>query len=235
MALETHSDYLPRHPDFDQHWATHGPMVWRLASLQASILNRTEREKGNRPKFTSRDFVGVATSWFNYCLHRWEPGRGALSTVLFHRFRDHFCRYHLAKESEAWAVYQWNRINQSKRAVIDEAAMSKEYHESEFFLYRVPEEYDQSWAMEVLELFDSPAHFWEYLVHDVPQRAADIVLWCYRDGRTYEDIGRSLPKPITKERVRQIIEATKLNFRARIEKLEAFRRLFAEDAESESE
>lgn len=219
------ADRLPRHPDFDRYWDSHGGYVYYLANLMAKSLNRRAEElypNRGRP-FRGADFVGVLTTRLNYCLHRWNPDKGALTTYLHKRFRafafTHFLRY----ESEYWAAQHWNERNGHDVKV--ESAESREFHESEYFLYRVPDEFDSTWAQDVVDLFESPIHLWEFLAKGVPERSVNVMLWYYRDGRTYESIGESLG--ISKERVRQILEATKVNFRFKIVKLDSFRRLFA--------
>lgn len=208
-----------RHPNFDEYWERHQRLVYQQAYRIAAIFNAGDYR--NRWRYSYADFLGVLVFRLNYCLHHYTEDKGAFSTY-FHVRIVHFCvKFCLRYESEYWATKSFSRDKSYEVGV--EAQNNREFYESEYFLYRVPDG-DHDWAMDIIDLFETPRHLWEYLAKGVPERSANIVLWYYRDGKTLRQIAEMID--ITFERVRQILARTMQSLRRRIQRLDAFRKLF---------
>lgn len=214
-----------RHPDFDRMWEKHRKLVYHQASSMARIFNSGDHIGCYRYGYS--DFLGTMVLRFNYCLHHYTEDKGAFSTYFYARIAGFCVQFCLRYESEYWAT-RWFSTNKSYEVGI-EAQNNREFYESEYFLYRVPDDFDHDWTVDIINLFETPAHLWEYLARGVPERSINIALWYYRDGETMRAIADKLG--ISLERVRQILEATRRSFRGRIQRLEAFRKLFSDQPE----
>lgn len=213
-----------RHPDFDVNWERYQRLVYQQAYRIARIFNTGDYR--SKWRYSYSDFLGVLVLRLNYCLHHYTADKGAFSTYFHVRILDFCIKFCLKFESEYWATRSFSHGKSYEVGV--EARNNREFYESEYFLYRVPDG-DHDWAMDIVDLFETPQHLWEYLVKGAPERSANIALWYYRDGKTLRQIAGMLD--ISFERVRQILAATMRLFRRRIRQLDAFRRLFNDHPE----
>lgn len=118
----------------------------------------------------------------------------------------------------------WNVRNGHDVKVITVAEAEKAFHESGYILYRVPDDRDTDWAMEIVGMFETPMHLWDAVVRGVKPRNADVLLWYYRDGKTMREIAGMLG--LSYQRIEQTLKETLAKVRKTVESLEQFRRMF---------
>ncbi len=205
-------DTAPRHPRFDEFWATHHKMIFKMAHH----LAKTYRQ---RPE----DLLGSLVLRFNHCLHYFDEARGGFSTLFYARVRRWIWANWLRWESEKTSLAFWKLTPHEKGDDVQVSNREFAFHEADYHLYRVPD-HDKDWTDEIVGSFDSADDCWRFMTRGLDRRAAGILESRYRLDMTLEDIGRELG--ITKERVRHLLEKAMPTVREKLMEVEDFNRLF---------
>lgn len=217
----------PRHPDFDDMWARHFKLVYWWSGKLAKVFN------GNNYRYSSRDFLGYLTIRFNACLWKYDPNVSKFTTYYSSRMIIGAASMVLRYESE------YNSMKKTRREMTDADSrvvdMTREFHENEYYLYRVPENND--WSDEMLDLLggitwrdESCKNLtiqdaaWMFLMRGVSPRNQGVMEMRYRHDKTMQECANQFN--ITKQRIEQIESRTKRMILDKLEKLEPVRKLF---------
>lgn len=207
-----------RHPNFDAMWEKHEKLVWWWAVKCSNTFNVKSRKI-----WTKLDFIGILTIRFNHVLYSFDEQKGKFTTLFSWRIYGYVINHMLMYESEYWNAKMYNAGNNDLHV----GSVNKEFHESDYFMYRVPE--NDSWTFQIIDLFEDHHKCWRYLTDGLPERSKSVLEGRYKDGKTLVEIGKLMG--ITKERVRQIQEASVKSIANRLRKLEIARSLFFGDTE----
>lgn len=199
-----------RHPDFDKAWADHEMLIYWWANRLTWIMNRAW---GGKKHWCAEDFYGYLTIRLNYILHHYDPDKGTFATLFSYSIVKHVLRSVIEMDTEPKTI---------KMLLVDqeEAQRNKAYHESDYFMYRIPE--NESWAEQILELCGPDP--WEFLMRNVPPRSKTIIEMLYRCHVPWEAVAKEFG--VSRTRIGQIVLTTKKRIRDRLEKLELVRELF---------
>ena len=205
----------PRHERFDEYWEQHKRLVYYVAKRLAPRLGCSREE-----------LVGSLTLWFNYVLWYYDPDRGSFSNFFCRKAFAYLISRWIRKESQSWDNFMAHVRSTSKDLELSERNYAQ--HEADFHLYRVPEE-DETDVDEIVGFFEGLTECWEFMTRPLGERDRQILWLYYHDGWTLDMIGQKFT--ITKERVRQLMNRSKEQIRARIQGVRALAHLFAEDEE----
>lgn len=217
---------MGRHPDFDKMWEENRGIVFWWSRRLARIFNSATH---SRFKYHYGDFLGYLTIRFNYCLYNHDPIKSRFVTYFSSRMIVDIKAKVLRYESESEAVRVGRR--EARPGDIKISQMNREFHESDYHLYRVPQ--NDTWSEEMLDLLASMAPTknlpvqqaaWEFLMLGVKERNRHLLEMRWIHGRTLADCAAQFN--ITKQRAEQIESTTKRKIKERLEKLEPVRKLF---------
>ena len=203
-----------RHPDFDKMWVLHKNFIFWCGKRLARIFNA-----GGIKRWNYTDFIGHLTIRFNYALHYYREEKGSFTTYFMQSLVSDSLRFVFRYESE-----YWSRRDSLAQVSLDTTLASKEFYQSNYFMYRAPDQFDDYWTEQVCDLFDDREALWNFLTRSVPKRACNVLLWRFRDGLTLAEVGGLLN--ISSERVRQIQITTLRSIKNRVVKLDVIRSLF---------
>lgn len=201
---------------------TEGSIGKRLVEKHIRLLwwwaNRISRTSKHR----AEECLGTVYIRGVYALQWYDPTKGALAPLIGRHLYNLFQQSFLKHESEAWAIYFSGHLK-DKPTLLE---IDKEFasHEQNFQLYRIPDR-EESWAMELLECFDSVDDAWEFMTRDMDHRLKTILIERYREGRSLEAVGETLG--ITKQRVQQLEAQAMSRLKSRRKAIEKFADLFA--------
>lgn len=218
----------PRHPDLDLYWDLHHRFLWWWANRLSKYFNlkwfntlRTPRSKHGRRRWLPEDFMGYLVIRLNYVLRWYDPSRN-FTTFFSTNIVGDAWRMVIRQDAEKTS------LNYSKKmASLEEwkdSYKNREFYESDFFMYRVPE--NESWAEEMVDLLGGgdQSAAWNKITEGLSPRAKTILEMRFKHGNTLQDC--AVQFGITKERIRQVEAQSLASLRHRLEKLEPVRRLF---------
>jgi RNA polymerase sigma factor (sigma-70 family) len=202
----------PKHPDFDKYWPDYHKLIFWWSKKLARIYKKAHID--------ADEFVGYLVLRFNYILYFWDASISKLGNLFQKHLITDTLRVVLQYESEAWHAYIYKECGGMKGIKIQQ--LEKDTHESDFFMYRIPE--NTSWTDQIIDLFPDTETLWNHLTHGLTPRYKDVMLYYWRDGKTYAEIAELMG--VTKQRIEQIEKKGRASIKNTIKKLEVARELF---------
>lgn len=203
-------------PKVKELWDQWESLVWWTAKKIADRRGVYDRN------LVREELLGSLAEVFVKCAKSYDPARGKFSTLFVTAAWRSLDALFLRYDAE-WRDLDFTR-REATSAALKQQRVEYAYHEAnDFYLYRVPEEDEDSMAV-VVSTFETPQACWDFFCQGLRPRWRWVLEQRYREGRTFESIRQEMG--ISKQRVCQITNVALRDIRRRLDAARKFTDLF---------